>query len=42
MDFKTKGDFDAADKYNPTMKYADVGTMNKSGYKAMAASYTED
>ena len=33
IDFRTKGDQAAQDRYNPTMKFADVGTMSKHGFK---------
>ncbi len=33
IDFRTKGDQVAQDRYNPTMKFADVGTMSKHGFK---------
>ena len=42
VDFKTKGDMAATDKYNPTLKFADVGTMNKSNFKALASSMSVD
>ena len=35
IDFRTKGDAGAVDKYNPTLKFADTGTMNKHGFKQM-------
>lgn len=38
VDFKTKGDTLAVDRYNPDMKYADMGTMSKTGLKIMAQS----
>jgi hypothetical protein len=33
VDFRTKGDYTSVDRFNPTLKYADVGTMNKSLFK---------
>ena len=33
IDFRTKGDQLAQDRYNPNMKFADVGTMSKHGFK---------
>ena len=42
VDFKTKGDTQAVEKYQPNMKYADVGTMSKGGFKAMAGTFTTD
>ena len=33
VDFRTKGDTAATDKFGPTMKYADTGTMGKATFK---------
>lgn len=33
VDFRTKGDSAAQDRFNPTMKFADVGTMGKHAFK---------
>ena len=33
IDFRTKGDGAAQDRFNPTMKFADVGTMGKAAFK---------
>lgn len=33
IDFRTKGDNAATDRYNPTLKYAEVGTMSKANFK---------
>ncbi|MFO0116913.1 MAG: hypothetical protein ACK521_04630 [bacterium] len=30
VDFRTKGDHEANDHYNPSLKFTDLGTMNKS------------
>jgi len=30
MDYRTKGDQDNNDRYHPSLKYADFGTMGKS------------
>ena len=38
VDYKTKGDTAAAERYAPSMKYADMGTMTKTGLKIMAQS----
>ena len=38
IDFRTKGDQVAQDRYNPTMKFADVGTMSKHGFKQTGMS----
>ena len=35
VDFRTKGDEAAQDRYNPSLKFADVGTMNKAGFKML-------
>ena len=40
VDFRTKGDGAAQEKFNPNMKYADTGTMNKAGFKATAPAAT--
>lgn len=34
IDYKTKGDFASLDRYRPTLKYSDVGTMTKTGFQA--------
>ena len=33
VDFRTKGDAAALEKFQPNMKYADAGTMGKAGFK---------
>lgn len=33
IDFRTKGDINAVDKYNPSLKYTDMGTMTKTNFK---------
>ena len=40
VDFRTKGDTAAREKFNPDMKYADTGTMNKAGFKQTAPAAT--
>ena len=35
IDFRTKGDQGNADRYKPSLKFADVGTMTKTGFKQM-------
>lgn len=35
LDYRTKGDIDNVDRYHPTLKYADFGTMGKSQYKRL-------
>ena len=30
VDFRTKGELNKADHYNPSLKYADFGTMKRS------------
>jgi len=41
IDFRTKGDQLAVDRYNPTMKFADTGTMNKHGFKQTGMTATD-
>lgn len=38
IDYRTKGDFASVDRYNPSLMYADVGTMGKSLFKPRMAS----
>lgn len=33
IDYRTKGDHAAVDRYNPSLTYADTGTMNKSLFR---------
>ena len=33
VDFRTKGDSNALDKFQPNMKYADAGTMGKASFR---------
>lgn len=33
IDYRTKGDASSVDRYNPSLKFADVGTMTKSHFK---------
>lgn len=33
IDFRTKGDMQSLDRYNPTLKFADMGTMTKTNFK---------
>ena len=40
VDFRTKGDGGATDKFQPNMKYADTGTMGKAGFKQNAPPAT--
>lgn len=35
MDYRTKGDTEKVDRYHPSLKYADFGTMGKSQYKRL-------
>lgn len=32
LDFRTKGESETLDKYKPTLKFADFGTMGRSQY----------
>jgi len=34
VDFRTKGDIQSVDRYNPSLKYTDMGTMTKTNFKA--------
>ena len=38
LDFRTKGEADMIEKYHPTLKYADFGTMGKSQFKRMTSA----
>ena len=40
MDFRTKGDLDKVDHYQPTQKFTDFGTMSKTQYKRMPSAAT--
>ena len=33
VDFRTKGDTASVDRYNPSLKYSDMGTMSKTKFK---------
>ena len=33
VDFKTKGDIQSVDRFNPSLKYTDMGTMTKTNFK---------
>lgn len=33
VDYRTKGDQAAQDKFNPTLKFADTGTMGKNAFR---------
>ena len=33
VDFRTKGDTQSVDRYNPNLKYTDLGTMSKTNFK---------
>ena len=35
LDYRTKGDIENIDRYHPTLKYADFGTMGKSQFKRL-------
>ena len=41
LDFRTKGEIESVDRYNPTLKYADFGTMGKSQYNRMPSANPE-
>lgn len=33
VDFRTKGDIQSVDRYNPSLKFTDMGTMSKTNFK---------
>lgn len=41
IDFRTKGDALAQERYNPNMKFADVGTMSKHAFKQTGMTITD-
>ena len=38
MDFRTKGDFESLDRYQPNLKFTNFGTMGKTQYKRLAST----
>jgi hypothetical protein len=38
MDYRTKGDIESVDRYQPTLKFADFGTMGRSQYKRLTSA----
>ena len=40
IDFRTKGELDKADHFNPSLKFADFGTMRKTQYKRNPSATT--
>lgn len=40
IDFKKKGEPSKVEHYNPSLKYTDFGTMNKSRYQRMPSAAT--
>jgi hypothetical protein len=38
LDYRTKGEVDSVDKFNPSLKFADFGTMGKSQFKRMTSA----
>jgi hypothetical protein len=38
LDYRTKGEVDTVDKFNPSLKFADFGTMGKSQFKRMTSA----
>ena len=40
VDFRTKGELNKADHHNPSLKYADFGTMKRSQYKRNPSAAT--
>jgi hypothetical protein len=41
IDFRTKGEIQSVDRFNPTLKYTDMGTMSKTNFKQVAAQNTD-
>jgi hypothetical protein len=37
LDFRTKGEVESVDKFHPTLKFADFGTMGRSQYKKLTS-----
>jgi len=33
VDYRTKGDINSVDRFNPSLKYTDMGTMSKTNFK---------
>lgn len=42
LDFRTKGDMQSVDRYNPNLKFADFGTMGKTQFKRMTSAAAVD
>ena len=42
LDFRTKGEIESVDRYNPNLKFADFGTMGKSQYNRMTSAAATD
>lgn len=40
LDFRTKGQLDKVDHFEPSLKFSDFGTMSKSVYKRMPSAAT--
>jgi hypothetical protein len=40
MDFRTKGQLDSVDHFEPSLKFMDFGTMSKTQYKRMPSAAT--
>ena len=38
LDFRTKGEVESVDRYHPTLKFADFGTMGRSQYQRMTSA----
>ena len=38
IDYRTKGDLDKVDHFQPNQKYTDFGTMTKTAYKRMPSA----
>jgi hypothetical protein len=40
LDFRTKGEPQHADHFNPSLKFSDFGTMSKTNYKRVPSAAT--
>lgn len=38
LDYRTKGEVESVERFNPTLKHADFGTMGKSQFKRMTSA----
>jgi hypothetical protein len=40
LDYRTKGDFDKVDHYQPSLKFSDFGTMTRTQYRRVPSAAT--